>query len=151
MPPPRPFVEEIAHGLPAGRALDLACGDGRNAVWLADRGWQVTAVDREPTFTDPRVEIVAADLEQNQFNILPAAWDLILMSYYLQPDLYPAVMRGLKSQGIAIMIVLLHDPTHKSGRFRVSPGQLRGHFRDDDILCYREESGVAQIAVRAIN
>ena len=37
-------VEELA-GLTAGRALDLGTGEGRNAIWLAERGWQVTAVD----------------------------------------------------------------------------------------------------------
>ena len=51
-PQPRPLkgvnvrflVEEVV-GLAPGRALDLACGEGRNALWLAERGWQVTAVD----------------------------------------------------------------------------------------------------------
>ena len=42
--PNRFLVAETA-GLTPGRALDLACGEGRNAVWLARRGWQVTGVD----------------------------------------------------------------------------------------------------------
>lgn len=42
--PNRLFAREVAD-LPAGRALDLACGEGRTAVWLAERGWDVTAVD----------------------------------------------------------------------------------------------------------
>jgi 2-polyprenyl-3-methyl-5-hydroxy-6-metoxy-1,4-benzoquinol methylase len=42
--PNRSFAAEAA-GLPPGRALDLACGEGRHAIWLASRGWQVTAVD----------------------------------------------------------------------------------------------------------
>jgi SAM-dependent methyltransferase len=42
--PNRFLVSEVAD-LPPGRALDLACGEGRNAIWLAERGWQVTAVD----------------------------------------------------------------------------------------------------------
>jgi SAM-dependent methyltransferase len=42
--PNRFLVEEVS-GLPAARALDLACGAGRNAIWLAERGWRVTAVD----------------------------------------------------------------------------------------------------------
>jgi len=42
---PNQFVEVELADLPPGRALDLAAGEGRNAIWLADRGWQVTAVD----------------------------------------------------------------------------------------------------------
>lgn len=40
-----PWLVEEACGLPPGRALELACGAGRNAIWLASRGWHVTAVD----------------------------------------------------------------------------------------------------------
>jgi 2-polyprenyl-3-methyl-5-hydroxy-6-metoxy-1,4-benzoquinol methylase len=42
--PNRLFAAEV-EGLEPGRALDVACGEGRNAVWLAERGWQVTGVD----------------------------------------------------------------------------------------------------------
>ena len=42
---PNRFVAETLADLPPGRALDLGCGEGRNAVWLAARGWSVTAVD----------------------------------------------------------------------------------------------------------
>ena len=45
---PNRFVVEETGDLPAGRALDLACGEGRNAIWLAGRGWQVTGVDFSP-------------------------------------------------------------------------------------------------------
>lgn len=42
---PNRFLVECVEGLAPGLALDLACGEGRNAVWLAERGWTVTAVD----------------------------------------------------------------------------------------------------------
>lgn len=42
---PNVFVEEIVGPMPPGRALDVAAGEGRNAVWLAERGWDVTATD----------------------------------------------------------------------------------------------------------
>lgn len=42
---PNRFVEEVAQGLVPGRALDLACGEGRNAIWLARAGWLVTGID----------------------------------------------------------------------------------------------------------
>ena len=42
---PNPFVEERLATLPPARGLDLACGEGRNAIWLAGLGWQMTALD----------------------------------------------------------------------------------------------------------
>jgi SAM-dependent methyltransferase len=42
---PSRWVHEVLAHRPPGRALDLACGEGRNAVWLAEQGWEVTAVD----------------------------------------------------------------------------------------------------------
>lgn len=42
---PNRFLVAEAEGLTPGRALDLACGEGRNAVWMAEQGWQVTGVD----------------------------------------------------------------------------------------------------------
>jgi SAM-dependent methyltransferase len=42
---PNRFLVEVVEGLAPGRALDVAAGEGRNAVWLAERGWEVTAVD----------------------------------------------------------------------------------------------------------
>ncbi len=42
---PNRFVEEALGPVEPGRALDLACGEGRNSIWLAARGWQVTGVD----------------------------------------------------------------------------------------------------------
>jgi SAM-dependent methyltransferase len=49
---PNQFVAEAARELPSGRALDLACGEGRNAIWLARQGWVVTGVD----FSDVAIE-----------------------------------------------------------------------------------------------
>jgi 2-polyprenyl-3-methyl-5-hydroxy-6-metoxy-1,4-benzoquinol methylase len=43
--PPNRWVEAELADTSVGRAIDLACGEGRNAIWLADRGWSVTAVD----------------------------------------------------------------------------------------------------------
>lgn len=45
---PNRFLPLLAEGLAPGRALDLACGEGRNALWLAAQGWQATGVDFSP-------------------------------------------------------------------------------------------------------
>ena len=44
-PAPNRFLVAEVESLPPGRALDLACGEGRNALWLARLGWRVTGVD----------------------------------------------------------------------------------------------------------
>jgi SAM-dependent methyltransferase len=49
---PNQFVEAELGGMPPGRALDLAAGEGRNAIWLARQGWRVTAVDFSPAGLD---------------------------------------------------------------------------------------------------
>jgi len=90
--PNQPLVEEIS-GLTAGRALDLGSGEGRNAVWLAEQGWQVTAVDFSRVAleraaagaqrTGVQVEWVQADL--TQYTPAAAAFDLVVILYLHLP------------------------------------------------------------------
>lgn len=85
------WVEQELADLPPGRALDLACGEGRNALWLAARGWQVTALDfsavalekaralEQHTGSDATaVDWVHADVTSYQHN---APVDLALLCY----------------------------------------------------------------------
>ncbi len=46
--PPNRWVADELTGMPPGRAVDLACGEGRNALWLAGQGWQVSGIDFSP-------------------------------------------------------------------------------------------------------
>jgi 2-polyprenyl-3-methyl-5-hydroxy-6-metoxy-1,4-benzoquinol methylase len=95
---PLPLLLKVVDGLKPGRALDLACGPGRHAIFLADRGWQVTAVDAshvgiELAKTVARTRGVevdwrVADLERGEFEIEAEAYDLIGDFYYLQRDLF---------------------------------------------------------------
>src|ERR1700688_3800356 len=91
---PLPLVGETASEMKPRRALDLACGAGRNALWLAERGWSVTAVDGSPAAIElvrkrasargVSVTAQVADLEKGEYAIQPSHWDLILKCYYLQ-------------------------------------------------------------------
>jgi len=62
---PNQFVEAELGDVPPARALDLACGEGRNAIWLASRGWDVTAID---------FSAVGVDRGRTLSNGLPIAW-----------------------------------------------------------------------------
>ena len=88
---PNRFLVAETETLAPGRAIDLACGEGRNAVWLAERGWQAVGVDfsevglrKARELADSRgvnVEWVAADLLD--YHPDPQAFDLVLV-FYLQ-------------------------------------------------------------------
>lgn len=66
---PNRWVEQIVTGLPPRRALDLACGEGRNALWLAGLGWRVTAVDFSLVGLDK-----ARALERRTQTVHPVNW-----------------------------------------------------------------------------
>jgi SAM-dependent methyltransferase len=100
---PNRFVVEELRELPPGRALDLGSGEGRNAVWLAERGWQVTAVDFSSVALDKArrlaqaqgltVDWVLADLRG--YRPEPGAYDLVLVAYlHLSPLERVAVLAG---------------------------------------------------------
>ena len=57
---PNQWIEEVTAELPPGRALDLAAGEGRNAIWLAGRGWHATALDFSAVALE-RAERIAAE------------------------------------------------------------------------------------------
>jgi len=102
---PHPLIVKYAANLAAGRALDLASGPGRHAMWLAERGWQVTAVDNSPVALqilqqrsrekNVRVKSMIADLERHEFRIERDIYDLIVVCNYLQRDLFRRSEREL--------------------------------------------------------
>ena len=89
---PNQFVESELAPLSPGRALDVACGEGRNALWLAERGWAVTAVDFSGVALDKAATLLArrttAELDVSfqcadalTYDDGAASYDLVLMAY----------------------------------------------------------------------
>jgi SAM-dependent methyltransferase len=100
---PNMFLPPIVEGLNVGSALDLACGEGRNAIWLARRGWEVTGVDfsavgiakASKVAGDTRVDWVVADVT----TFAPDhEFDLVMIVYV---HLAPTDMERLFSRAIA--------------------------------------------------
>ena len=108
-------------GTAPGRALDLACGTGRHALWLAERGWQVTGIDLVPQSL-PGVTFLNADLEARACRVEPAAWDLIVCWMYWQADLLPQIAHGVRPGGL----VALAGKT--SGRFATTLENYRSAY-----------------------
>lgn len=135
------FTAALADAAP-GRALDLACGSGRHARWLAERGWDVTAIDAEPAEI-PGARFLRADLEKHEFHIEPDVWDLIVCWLYWQPDLLPEIARGVREGGLVAMA------GKTTGRFATSLENYRAAFAEwAEIASGENEAWVFFIAMR---
>lgn len=145
---PHKLVREIVSKLKAGRALDLACGTGRHAIFLAENGWEVAAVDNSAVGIEIarnraeekglNINFIVADLEKSGFAIEPDAYDLICDLYYLQRDLFAKMKKGVRPGGMIISTIHIHGGDEEPGRFDLKEGELRGFFSDMEILHYHE-------------
>ena len=120
--PNRRFAAEVA-GLRPGRALDVACGEGRNAVWLAEQGWRVTGVDFSDVALAKAAELAASrgvEIEWVVADVLevapaPLAFDLVAVLYLQLPA--AELAQALRSAAAAVapggtLLVLGHDSTN---------------------------------------
>jgi len=169
-PPSEPasIVRELLPLLPNGPALDLACGTGRHALLLAERGQHVTAVDfsnvaldilavrarsmhapvrrskglheTERRF-DRGLELTPADLERTQ---LPERrYDLILCIQYLQRSLFSQMARALRPDGVLLFETYTRAQLEFPGgprnpAYLLETGELREAFPELCVLFYRE-------------
>lgn len=151
-PEPNALLVRASAALVPGRALDIACGAGRHALFLAARGWQVTAVDasrvgieitrERARALNVEVDARVADLESGEFEIKRGAYDLITVFYYLQRNLWPQLRAGVSSRGTLIAAIHLagEDAENETGNpdFLLQPGELRREFGDWEITHYHE-------------
>ncbi len=101
---PNQFVERWCADLAPGRAIDLAAGEGRNALWLAERGWDVTAVDYSSVAVDRMrqiaerrgVELTAEVADLTEYVPTPGGYDLVMIAYLHlgDTDLVPILGRA---------------------------------------------------------
>jgi tellurite methyltransferase len=145
---PLPLLARFSEELKPGRALDLACGAGRHAIFLAERGWQVTAVDASSVGIEMgkaaararqvKIDWRVADLERGRFEIEREAYDLIGVFYYLQRNLFAPIRAGLRPGGIVIAAIHMVDDSPKvkpmNPEFLLQPGELRAEFGGWEIL-----------------
>ena len=152
---------------PAGKALDIAGGVGRHAIWLAQRGWQVRLLDISDVGIVQAMEnarrakveqFISAeiqDLDGSQ-DFGCEQYDLILGFFFLQRKLFPALAAALKPGGHLIYKTYTTDhtqfgkgPSHPM--FLLQPNELLQAFSSMRILHYHEtlkEKGVAELVAR---
>jgi tellurite methyltransferase len=147
---PVPLLVQTVELVRPGKALDIACGAGRNALYLARLGWQVTAVDSseaaiailKENAKGLEVDARVADLERGEFRIEESAYDLICDFYYLQRKLFAPMREGVRPGGIFAGAVRL------AGSFAAEAGELRREFEGWKILFYSEAAETASIVAR---
>ncbi len=117
---PNMFVERVCRDLPPGRAIDLAAGEGRNAIWLAELGWNVTAVDfsdvaidKAEQLADRRgVTIDAQVADLATFEPSPGEFDLVLVAYLqlVDAELTPILRRAAAAVAAGgTFLLVAHD------------------------------------------
>lgn len=154
---PNAFLEECIEQLtPPGRALDLACGSGRNAVYLKSKGWLVTAVDRLPDALKRGKELEqryvpegcdihwrVGDLE-SELPQFEQQFDLIIIFFYLHRPLLPCLGKWLAPGGSVLIetFTTLHRARHgrpASDAFVLRPGELPNLMNGLSILHFSED------------
>lgn len=148
---PTQFLVENGELLPKGRALDVAMGSGRNAIYLAKMGFDVEGVDVSPEAVNTALESArkagvaiktqVVDLE-GDYLIPKDTYEVIMCFNYLQRSLVPQIIGGLRKGGIVVYETFIVDQA-KFGKPR-NPDYLLKHnelldmFRDFRCLRYRE-------------
>lgn len=131
---PNGFMVRTISGRKPGRALDVAMGQGRNALWLASHGWTVTGFDISPVAIEEarkeaarrglRIEAIVSPYEE--FDWGREKWDLIVFSYFFPQSVLAKVWESLKPGGV-ILVEGFHIDTA-----RVRP--VGGGYHNNELL-----------------
>ena len=152
---PADFLVKSLHWLPKkGAALDIATGEGRNAVFLAKNGYQVEGIDisrvglekAQKLAAENKVKLQAVQADLNHYKIKPNYYSVILNFYYLQRNLFAEIKNGLKPGGVIIFegntTEQLKNAVANSWQkeYLLEPGELKRVFSDFEILYYSESN-----------
>ncbi len=157
---PNAFLRQSIHLLPKGKALDLACGDGTNAVFLAQQGFSVEAVDislaglkmARRLAQEKKVNVKFRQADLATFPLPSAHYDLIIVLYFLSRRLIPRIRKALKPGGMILFETYTTEQGGcgnggpRKGSYLLQPNELLRLFGGLRILFYRE--GVFRIEGR---
>jgi len=155
---PNGFLVEMVKARKPGKALDVAMGQGRNAIWLAQQGWDVTGFDP----ADQAIATARANAQRfgltihteittmEQFNFGENQWDLVLLSYAGCSELAAKIEKALKPGGIVVEEAFHTDAlkTLKIGGSLCKPGELPQAFQGLRVLHYEEPIAKPDFAPR---
>ena len=145
-----PFLRDHLALLPRGRALDLAMGEGHNAILLARQGLSVPGIDISNVAVERSQRLspmagFATDAPCADLRSMPLSadtYDVVMCFYYLQRDLFPQVVGTLRQSGMVIYETFTHEQTHYGPPTNpddlLQPNELLEAFRALRIRAYRK-------------
>ena len=156
---PARVLTDWAHLLPTrGAALDLACGLGGSALWLAGRGLAVTAWDRSPV----AIERLACTARERGLGLTaavrdlvadpppPLSFDVIVVAHFLERDLAPAIAAALRPGGLLFYQTFTREAVSGQGpgdpAYRLAPNELLRLFSGLIVRGCRDEGRVGDLA-----
>lgn len=143
---PVTLVTENAALAPGKEALDIACGMGRHARFLASRGFHVDALDISSTAIESlqAVENISAkEVDFDTYELGKKKYDLIVCTYFLERRLFPQIIEALKESGILIYETFVYHPDNQmvpsKRHFLLAQGELEEAFGENlDIVSLSE-------------
>jgi tellurite methyltransferase len=165
---PAQFLVANVGLLPRGRVLDVAMGNGRNAIYLARAGFEVEGVDMSPEAVNTALESAqeagvtiraqVTDLESD-FQIEKGAYNVIICFNYLQRSLIPQIKEGIRPGGMVVYETFIVDQAQfgkpRNPAYLLKHNELLDMFREFRCLRYREgiienRKAVASIVVQKV-
>ncbi|HHT9133026.1 MAG TPA: class I SAM-dependent methyltransferase, partial [Candidatus Tripitaka californicus] len=149
---PVEFLKENVEFLPKGRAIVLAMGEGRNAVFLAQRGFEVEGVDISTNALEKArrlalekgVDVRAFQADLDSYQLPSQGYDVVACFYYLQRGLIPHMKAALKPGGMIIMETYTKDNLKhgfsgpQNQDYLLDTNELLHLFSDLKVVLYRE-------------
>lgn len=148
---PLPFIMDAIPLFPkSGKVLDLAMGEGRNGVFLAKLGYDVLGVDisdvglkkAEELARKNKTQIKTQVADLGSYHLEDNTYDIIILSYFMQRDLFPKIKKALKKGGVAIIETyteenMKYNPGMKA-EWMLKKNELFDHFSDLKVLRYQD-------------
>ena len=156
---PNAFLTEVIESVPPGRALDIAMGQGRNAVFLASIGWQTTGIDvstagvaaAKENARRAGVQIDAHTVGVEDFDLGTNRWDLIVLTYALVPggvaarEFADRVIASLASRGLLVIESFGSELGSRNRRpVDIDPQELAGSYATLEMLRSEDEQTIPE-------
>lgn len=156
---PSELLEKFIHLAPQGKALDIACGNGRNSIFLNKRGFTVDAIDISTVATQKLDElnlgINVNCMDIDNLAIAENSYEVIINIRFLERRLFPMIEKGLKPGGVLLFESFTGG---KNEKFCLKPNELLHAFPTLHVLYYEEqhledsdkfESSVSLVAIKS--